>query len=80
VNEAMSYGVPFIVSGCIGARELVKDSEFIIEHLNKDRLKQVILQAYYLSDQDYCILRRKAFEYAKKLYYRKICRMLIKNH
>ena len=65
VNESMSIGTPTIVSKCVGARELVKDSGFIIKHLNKDKLKEVLLRAYYLDGENYYALRKKAFEYSK---------------
>ena len=49
--EALSYGVPVLISDNVGAKDIVEDekSGFII-NMNKDRLKQVILKIYKSRD------------------------------
>lgn len=78
VNEAMSCGTPCIVSGCVGAKELVRDSGFIIMPFDKDKAKEALLQAYRLGGDDYYALRRKAFGYAKDYTIEKSAECLLK--
>jgi len=74
----MSCGTPCIVSACVGAKELVRDSGFIITPFNKNKVKETILQAYRLDDDYYCMLRRKALEYAKNYTIEKSAERLLK--
>jgi len=66
VNESMSCGTPCIVSDCVGAKELVKDSGLIVHNLTLDTLKKYILRAYFMNESEYVELRKKAFEYSKQ--------------
>lgn len=43
VLEALSYGVPVIVSDHVGAKDIIGQGGIIVEAGNKDQLKQVIL-------------------------------------
>lgn len=64
VNESMSVGTPAIVSKCVGAKELVRDSGFIIN--TEKELEKVLVKALYMDNSEYKLLRRKAFEYSKE--------------
>jgi glycosyltransferase involved in cell wall biosynthesis len=77
VNESMSYGTPCIVSDSVGAKELVGDSGYIIENINKNNLINILLKAYSLNNEDYYVLREKSFKYAKNYTIEFACNSLL---
>jgi len=78
VNESMSYGTPCIASASVGAKELIGDSGYIIENVNKNNLRNILLKAYSLNNEDYYNLRKKSFKYAKNYTIEVACSSLMK--
>ncbi|MEJ5305554.1 MAG: glycosyltransferase family 4 protein [Ignavibacteria bacterium] len=66
--EALSLSKPIITSGLGGLKELLDDGNngFIFEPGNFKSLKEVIIKAYSITDEEYFRMSESCFEYAKK--------------